>query len=573
MEFSLASKEVQSQIATLTGELRAAVEREVATEELRIAAEKELCTAQARIKTLENSYTRLKEHYELLKRRLFVAKAERVDYRQLQLDFEDTKRLLDEAADALDREPETSDDEPPPPKPRAKPKGRRNLSEADLPVERVEILDEELEGKAERIGWETSYQLGYQRGGPRKIEIARAKYKLVTASETLELTTADKPKELMRKGMLAPSAIAHILTSKYCYGLPFVRQVAMLAAEGIYLSDSVMCRYGEHIGASLGPIVDACAKEARETAFCLSTDATGVAVRPEPLPGGGRQACRRGHFFVVLADQDHIFFEYQPKHTSAAVCEMFRGFSGYVQADAHSVYNALFRGDARESPQDKAPDEVGCWSHLRRKFWEAATVSKEPIAQEALLRIQKIFQLEASWQKIPPSKRKEKRQRIIKPLIQVLFKWLHVQHEEVGHVRGLLSSATGYATRHESAFLRFLEDGRLKITNNHSERALRPIAVGRKNWLFCGSDDHAQSAANLFSLIASCKLHGLEPETYLAEIIRIMPLWPRDRYLELSPRYWKSTRKRLIASELIVEIGPITVPAPLASTEEKSSTN
>jgi hypothetical protein len=99
------------------------------------------------------------------------------------------------------------------------------------------------------------------------------------------------------------------------------------------------------------------------------------------------------------------------------------------------------------------------------------------------------------------------------------------------------------------------------------------IAVGRKNWLFCGSDDHAQSAANLFSLIASCKLHGIDPETYLAEIIRIMPLWPRDRYLELSPRYWNSTRKRLIASELAVEIGPITVPDLLASTEEKSSTN
>ncbi len=92
-------------------------------------------------------------------------------------------------------------------------------------------------------------------------------------------------------------------------------------------------------------------------------------------------------------------------------------------------------------------------------------------------------------------------------------------------------------------------------------------------WLFCGSDDYAQSAANIFSLIASCKLHGLEPETYLTEIIRFMPRWPRDRYLEISPRYWKSTRKRLIASELTVEIGPITVPAPLESTEEKSSTN
>ena len=126
----------------------------------------------------------------------------------------------------------------------------------------------------------------------------------------------------------------------------------------------------------------------------------------------------------------------------------------------------------------------------------------------------------------------------------------------------LLTTATGYAIRHKAALLRFLEDGRLKITNNHSERALRTIAVGRKNWLFCGSDDHATSAANLFSLIASCKLHGLDPETYLAEVIHVMPYWPRERYLELAPRYWTTTRVRLDPIELAREIGPITVPPP-----------
>src|SRR5690606_5389569 len=138
------------------------------------------------------------------------------------------------------------------------------------------------------------------------------------------------------------------------------------------------------------------------------TDATGVAIRPEPLPSKQRQACKRGHFFVVLADQDHIFFEYQERHTSAAVCGMFRGFSGYIQADAHVVYDALFRGDARVRDDEKPPDEVGCWGHARRKFWEAATVSKEPIAKEALLRIRQFFKLEEQWQKMSPSKRKEK---------------------------------------------------------------------------------------------------------------------------------------------------------------------
>jgi transposase len=114
--------------------------------------------------------------------------------------------------------------------------------------------------------------------------------------------------------------------------------------------------------------------------------------------------------------------------------------------------------------------------------------------------------------------------------------------------------------RQEQALRRFLDDGRLPMTNNHSERGLRTIAIGRKNWLFCGSDDHASATANLFSLMASCKLHGLDPEQYLAEVIHVFPQWPRDRWLELSPRDWAHTRSRLVASELEREVGPITIP-------------
>jgi transposase len=106
------------------------------------------------------------------------------------------------------------------------------------------------------------------------------------------------------------------------------------------------------------------------------------------------------------------------------------------------------------------------------------------------------------------------------------------------------------------------------MTNNHSERALRGIAVGRRAWLFFGSDDHASTAANLLSLIASCELHRLDPETYLAEIIHLLPYWPRDRYLELAPKYWTATRARIPSAQLDVEIGDITVPPPLAPKEQ-----
>ena len=132
----------------------------------------------------------------------------------------------------------------------------------------------------------------------------------------------------------------------------------------------------------------------------------------------------------------------------------------------------------------------------------------------------------------------------------------------------MVASALGYASRQRAPLERFLENGRLKMDNNASERELRRIAIGRKNWLFFGSDDHAQAAANLFSLIASCKLHGLDPEAYLAEVITVMPCWPRERYLELSPRYWARTRARLDERELAREVGPITLPSALPSEEQ-----
>src|SRR5690606_12397110 len=177
---------------------------------------------------------------------------------------------LDELAQALGEETRLVDEPPEKPKPRRKPKGRRNLRDADLPEKRIELFDPELEGKAERIGFEESYQLGYQRGGPRRIVIARAKYKLPSTGEgKTHIVTTERPRQLMKSGLLSPSAIAHILVAKHCFGLPFHRQLAMLAAEGVDLDDGTMCRYAEHIGASLGPIVDACAKQAKAQAVCL----------------------------------------------------------------------------------------------------------------------------------------------------------------------------------------------------------------------------------------------------------------------------------------------------------------
>ena len=512
---------------------------------------------------LRRAYEQLKAQLELLRRRIFLAKAERIDTRQLELEFAETQAKLLKLATELD-EPSLSDvdisstDNGRPARPR--PKGRRNLAELDLPEERVVIEDPALEGVAERIGFEETYHAGYRRGGPVRIVKARVVYKKTTSdADAPEIVTAPNPKEVYERGMLAPSLIAHILTKKFRWGMPFHRLALELASEGLELDDSTMCRYAEHVGATLGVIVDACAKEAKATAFCLSTDATGVAIQPARIPDGKRRPCAKGHFFVVLADRDHVFFEYQPKHTSDAVCAMFKGFTGYIQADAHCIYDALYRGDA-VAEGDKPPDEVGCWSHCRRRMWEAAVTIKDPAAREGLLRIRALFKLEEDWARLAPRQRYERRQRIARPMLDDFFAWAEGVFERVRGIRGPLASAFGYAIRQRDALRRYLDDGRLRLDNNASERELRSIATGRQAWLFMGSDDHAQAAANVFSLVASCRLHGLDVESYFTDILRVMPYWPRDRYLELAPKYWARTRARIPQRELELPLGPVTVP-------------
>lgn len=568
--------------------------------------------ATSELEKVRHAYRRALEDLQLMRRRLFVATAERPPSEQEQLKFEgllaEVDRLAREAAEAAavaaaaaaDAAKADAAEAAAPPAgakdpSRPKPKGRRNLEDTTLPTVRVELTDPELEGVAERIGFEESSRLGYERGGARRIILARAIYKVagdaapegarldaeeaagLSASAAAEdttgprLVTAPLPKEMFRRGLLAPSMVAFILASKYVLGVPFYRLESKLRHERAPIDRGTMCRYAEDAGATLGAIVLAMRDEALATSFCLATDATGISIQPTPLEDGRRQACRKGHFFVVLADRDHVFFEYQPKHTSAAVCEMFKGFSGYIQADAHVIYDALYRGPPRNDAESAAPPpkEVGCWSHARRKWWEAAAC-KHRLGLDGLVRIDAIFAADRGFAKLAPAQRHALRQAHVRPLVDSFFEWARALYSRTRE-RGLVASAAGYAVRQEAALRRFLDDGRLRLDNNPAESALRPIATGRNAWLFCGSDDHASAAANLFSLIASCKLHSLDPEAYLAEVIRVMPYWPRDRYLELAPKYWARTRARLAPAELTLALGHVTVPAPATPEEQQPS--
>jgi transposase len=530
---------------------------------------------------LREGYRHLQLEVELMRRRLVVAKAERVDTTQLELEFAAKLRELDQLA-GLSTDRSTDPEVAGAPESgggkktsKTKPKGRRRLSELDVPEERIELTDPALEGSADRIGTEDSYKLMWRRAGYVRLVVARVKYK-VGDGDAATIATTEVPRELITRALAAPSLLAHIASDKFCDGLPLHRQEDRFARLGARIDRGTMCRWLEELGSAVGStVVTAMRDDALAHAFCIATDATGVLVQPIPTADKQPRSCHRGHYFVQIADRDHVFFEYTPKETSATVGEMFRGFSGYVQADAKSVYDALFRPpDQRRPPDDGSePDlaerhEVGCWSHARRKFWEAA-IAKDPIAREGLARIGRIFELDRSWRKKPPDEIKSLRELHMRAHTDAFFSWVASEYVRVRDQRGLLRTALGYAHRQQGPLTRFYDDGRLKLDNNASERELRRIAVGRKNWLFVGSDDHAQAAGNLLTLIASARLHGLDPEAYLRDVLRVLPYWPRGRFLELCPRDWLATRSRLDAAELERELGPITVPEPTTSSAEQ----
>jgi transposase len=542
-------------------QMRARVERPEA--ELAAAYER-AASLEAERDRVRDAFRALQQELELLRRRIFAAKAERVDTAQLELEFAKKLAALDALEGQLPQQPPAAS------KPKTKPTGRRDLSGSSLPVERIEIDDPVMEelvaaGRAERFAFEESSRLAWRRGGHVRISVVRFKYRVQSETETT-IATAPRPKEILPRSLATPSLLAKIASDKYTDGLPLFRQEDRFDREGVPLDRGTMCRWLEELGNLAGATVIAAARaEAIKTAFCLATDATGILVQPiRTHEKAARQACRRGHFFVQIADRDHVFFEYTPRETSAAVLEMFRGFSGYVQADAKSVYDLLFREPEPDPPDDVALDdakrvEVGCWAHARRYFYEAA-ITKDAAAREALYRIHRIFENEEHWTREAPASRRDLRSRHTRPHVDSFFAWAEVEYLKVADQRGLLRSAFGYVRRQKDALMRFLEDGRLGLDNNRSERELRRVALGRKNWLFVGSDDHAQATAALLSLIASAKLHALDPEAYLRDLFRVLPHWPENRYLELAARYWPATRARLDPTELERELGRLAIP-------------
>jgi transposase len=275
-----------------------------------------------------------------------------------------------------------------------------------------------------------------------------------------------------------------------------------------------------------GPLIVAMWKDARTHSPYLCTDATGVLVQHA-------EKCRRGHFFVVVAPEKHVLFNYSARHDMEAVDELLAGFTGKLVADALVVYHHLY---------ETGVVECGCWAHARRYFFKALA-SDAARANHALDIIRKLFSLERQWATAPPVDRLSRRKSEAKPLVDDFFAWCDDEALKVLDETPI-SKAIQYARNQRKALEQFLTDGRLPIDNNISERALRREAVGRKNWLFVGSDDGGSVNATFVSLLASCQMHGIEPYAYLRDLFCLLPSWPQTSVLELAPTSWRKTSAR-----------------------------
>jgi transposase len=347
------------------------------------------------------------------------------------------------------------------------------------------------------------------------------------------ITLASSPDQPLPRSTAGPGLLANVIVRRFDDHLPYNRLENVYEREGVRLGRSTLYGWLDNLRALFAPLVQSMWTDARGAPY-LCTDATGVLVQAP-------QQCSRGHFWVVVAPGRHVLFAFSQSHDGAAVDKLLDGYGGLIVADAHAVYDHLYG--------DQGATEVGCWSHARKYFFKV--LGSEPeVARQVLDNLRVMFLLERKFADLTRKQRERMRQSKVKIIVDRHFE-LCRKYEEQALDGTPLRAAIRYSLNQQDALRRFLADGRLPATNNISELQLRRQAVGRKNWLFIGSDDGAQVNVTYASLIASCHLHDIEPERYLREVMCLLPDWPTSRLLELAPCSWKQTRQQPETQQLL----------------------
>jgi transposase len=470
------------------------------------------------------------EHLKLLiaklRRMQFGRKSEKVQHQieQLELRLEDLQASSTQRPAQQENTVSCSDTDCPPKKP-----ARRPLPE-HLPRQIKTHAPEEQAcpdcgGVLRKLGEDVSEVLEYVPASFTVIRHVRPKLCCSSCDRIVQAPAASRPIEL---GMAGPGLLAHVLTAKFADHLPLYRQADIYAREGVDLDRSTLA---EWVGASsrlLEPLVEALRR------YVMAADKLHADDTPVPVLAPGNGKTKTGRLWTYVRDDrpaaskaaPAVWFAYSADRRGEHPQEHLKDFRGILQADAYSGFNKLYEGDAIQ----QAP----CMAHIRRKFYDLYEAHRSPIAAEAIRRIGQLYQIEEQIRGRPPSERQAERQVRARPLLESMCAWMKESLSKLSR-KSDTTAAIHYALARWDALVRYCDDGRIELDNSAAERALRGIAIGRRNYLFFGSDSGGDRAAKIYSLIGSAKLNGLDPEGYLRHILECIADHPVNRIEELLP--------------------------------------
>ncbi|GJD98004.1 IS66 family transposase [Methylobacterium iners] len=388
-------------------------------------------------------------------------------------------------------------------------------------------------GALRRIGEDVTETLDYVPGRFKVVRHVREAFSC-RACETV--VQAPAPHHAIARGRAGPGLLARIAVAKFDDHLPLYRQAEIFAREGVELATSTLSGWVGATAAALMPLVDQLRGEVLAGSVVLHGDDTPV---PVLAPGTGKT--RTGRLWAYVRDERPweganapaaVFFA-SPDRRGERPLAHLAPFSGTLQADGYSGFNALY--EHRRS--GGALIEAACWAHTRRYFFDVHAKTGSGIAREALERIGALYEVERSIRGRPPDARRRERGLRSRPLADALRAWAGTILPQLS-ASSDLAKAFRYMLARWAALTRVFDDGRLALDNNAAERALRGVAVGRKNYLFAGSERGAERAAALYSLIETAKLNGLDPEAYLRDVLTRIADHPARRLPELLPWNW-----------------------------------
>jgi len=393
-------------------------------------------------------------------------------------------------------------------------------------------------GELRRLGLDADEQLDVAPVSWRVVRNLRPKYSCRACEAIVQ---APAPVKAVARGKATFAMLAHVVVAKFDHHLPLYRQAEMMAAQGVDIDRSTLAGWAGQAAHLLDPIVQRIRDKGLE-ASKIHADDTPVKVL---APGTGKTSSGRLWAYVVddrasgATSPPLVWYRFTPNRAGIHPKRELAGFAGFLQADAYSGFGAIYAGNAIA--------EVACWAHFRRELFERHKQQKTALTTDLLDRIGQLYAIEAEVRGAPADVRRSIRQERARPLVTALRAAMDDALRKLGP-KTEMAKAIRYGTKRWDAFTRFLDDGRLEIDNNIAERAIRPIAIGRKNWLFAGSQTGGERAAAIYSVIETAKLNGLEPETYIADVIaKIAADWPSSRWDELMPWNWSPAQPTPVA--------------------------